>query len=56
MVYLWAWPGGKVVKFMHSAWVAPGSQVWILGTDLVPLVKPHCGGMPCKIEDNWHRC
>ena len=27
-------PGGTVVKFVHSASVAQGSQVWILDTDL----------------------
>ena len=31
---LWGWPGGVVVKFTHSASVAQGLQVHILGADL----------------------
>ena len=49
-------PGGIVVKSMHSALVALGSRVWILSVDLVQLVKPHCGSVPHKIEEDWHRC
>ena len=26
------------------------------GTDLAPLVKPRYGGIPHKIEEDWHRC
>ena len=44
------WPGGIVVKFTHFALVAHGLQVWILGTDLAPLIKPCCGGIPHKIK------
>ena len=47
---------GIVVRFMHSASLAQGSQVRIPGVDLAPLVKPHCGGIPHKIEENWHGC
>ena len=39
-----------------SASVARGSQVVIPGTDLAPLVQPACGGIPHKIEEDWHRC
>ena len=38
------------------ALVAWSLQVWISGTDLAPLVKPLCGGIPQKIEEDWHRC
>ena len=34
MAISWGWPGGVVVKFTHSAWVAQGSQVQILGLEL----------------------
>ena len=47
---------GAVVKFAHSASVARGLQVQILGTDLALLVRPCCGGIPHKIEEGWHRC
>ena len=49
-------PGGGVVKFARSALVAWGSQVRILGVDLALLIKPCCGGVPLKIEEDWHRC
>ena len=52
--FFWGQPGGVVVTFSCSASVAQGSQVWILGMDLAPLVKSHCGDIPRKIED-WHR-
>ena len=45
-----------MVKFMNSALVAWGLKVQILGTDLAPLVSPHCVVIPCKIEEKWHRC
>ena len=32
-IFCLGWPGGVVVKFVHSALVAHGLQVWILGTD-----------------------
>ena len=50
------WPSGIVVKFECSTSVAWGSQVQILGTDLALLVKPCCGGIPHKIEEDWHKC
>ena len=49
-------PGGIVVKFAHSASVAQGSQVQIMGMYLAPLIKPQCGRIPHKIEEDWHRC
>ena len=39
-----------------SALAAQGSQVPTSGTDLVLLVKPCCGSILPKIEENWHRC
>ena len=39
-----------MVKFTRSVSAARALQVQILGTDLVPLVKPHCGGIPHKID------
>ena len=50
------WPSAIVVKFVCSASVAWGLQVQISGADLVPLIKPHCGSIPHKIEEDWHRC
>ena len=35
-----SWPGGMVVEFTCSALAAWGSLVQILGTDLVPLIRP----------------
>ena len=54
--FLRSWPSGIVVKFGPSASVAQGSQVQILGADLALLIKPCCGGIPHKIEEDWHRC
>ena len=48
--------GGVLVKFVHSASVVWGLQVWIPGMDLAPLIKPHYGGISHKIEEDWHRC
>ena len=45
-----------MVRFVHSALVAQGSQVQILGVDLALLVRPCCGGVPREIEEDWHRC
>ena len=50
------WPCGVVVGFTHSALAARGSRVRIPGADLVPLIKPCCGVIPHKIEEDWHRC
>ena len=49
-------PGGTVARFACSALVAQGSQVQISGVDVAPLVKPCCGGIPHKIEEDWLRC
>ena len=49
-------PSGILIKFECSASVAQDSKVWILGGDLAPLIKPHCGGVPYKTEEDWHRC
>ena len=49
-------PGSTVVKFAHSSSVAWGLQVWIPGADLPLLIKPCCGGIPHKTEEDWHRC
>ena len=43
--------GGIAVKFEHLASVAPGSQAWILGTDVASLIKPRCGGIPHEAEN-----
>ena len=40
-----------MVKFAHSALVAQGSQDWIPGADLAPVVKPCCGGISHKAEE-----
>ena len=48
--------GGVVVMFVRPTWVACGSQVGVLGPDLALLIKPHCGSIPYKIEEHWHRC
>ena len=55
MYILWGWPSGIVVKFTHSALVARGLQVRILGADLAVLIKPHCGSIPHKVEEDQHR-
>ena len=50
------WPGCVVVRFVCSALQAGGSQVPTTGTDLALLIKPHCGGIPYKLEEDWHGC
>ena len=45
-----------VVKFTRSTLAAQGSWVQIPGMDLALLIKPCCGGIPHKIEEDWHRC
>ena len=52
----WGWPNGKVVKFARSASATQGSQIRILGMALALLIKPCCGGVPHKIEEDCHRC
>ena len=50
-------PGGTAGKCAHSASVARGSQVRILGVDMTPLVKPCCGRCPTyKVEEDEHGC
>ena len=48
----WSPHGGLVVKFRCSASVAQGSQVRIPLTDLAPLLKPCCGDIPHKEEED----
>ena len=48
--------GGTVVKFANSASAAGGLQVQMPGADLAPLIKPCCGSIPNKIEEDLHRC
>ena len=55
-MHMRGWPGGVVIKFARSALVVRGSQAWIPGVDLALLIKPHCGGVSQKIEEDWHRC
>lgn len=45
-----------MVTFVCCVSTAGGSQVRILGADLAPLVKPRCGGIPHKREEDWHGC
>ena len=53
----WGWPSGVVVKFMHFASVAQGSQVQILGTDLHTTHQAMMRWHPTyKTEEDWHRC
>ena len=49
-------PSGVVVKFADSASAAWDLQVQIRDVDLAPLVKPCCGSVPHKTEEDWHRC
>ena len=50
-------PGGIVVKFMHSASVVQGSQIWILGADLHTTQQAMLRWRPkCRVEEDWHRC
>ena len=44
-----------LVKFMHSASVVWGLQVWIPGADLALLVQPCCDGISRETEEEWHR-
>ena len=53
----WGQPGGTVVKCAHSTWVAQGSPVRILGSDVALLGKPRCGRHPTyKVEEDGHGC
>ena len=48
-------PHGVTVKFT-LCFRQPGLQVQIPGIDLAPLVKPHCGSIPHKVQEDGHRC
>ena len=48
----WVQPGGVVVRFACSISVAWSWQVWIPGVDLASLIKPCCGRIPHKIEED----
>ena len=51
------WPGGASVKCAHSASLAQGSLVRILGADMALLVKPCCGRRPTyKVKEDEHGC
>ena len=51
------WPGGIVVKFVHLALVAWGSQVRILGADLHTAHQTVLWWHPMyKAEEDWYRC
>ena len=39
-VYNRGWPRGRLAKFERSASVPRVSAVWILGTDMAPLIRP----------------
>ena len=50
-------PSGVVVKSMHSASAARGSQAWILCTDLHTTQQIMLWQHPTyKLEKDWHRC
>ena len=51
------WPSGTAVKFAHSASVARGSPVRILGADVALLGVPSCGRhLAYKVEEDGHEC
>ena len=51
------WPGGVVVKFVHSASAAWGLWVWMLGVDLHIAHQAMLWWHPTyKIEKDWHSC
>ena len=48
---------GPVAEWLSSQvplQAAQGSQVWIPGADLAPFIRPRCGGIPHKVEEDWH--
>ena len=47
-------PHGQVVKFTRSASGPRVSLVWILGADMVPLIKPCWGGVPHATTGRTH--
>ena len=47
------WPGGTLVKFMHSNSVAGGCQFRSWVQTYAPLIKPCCGKHPTyKVEED----
>ena len=50
------WCSGVVVEFTGSTLAAWVLWVPISNADPVLLVRPCCGGIPHKIEEDWHRC
>ena len=44
-----------MVKFSCSTSAARDSWVQIPGVNLALLIKPCCGSIPHKIEEDWHR-
>ena len=50
------WPGGIVVKCVHSAMAARGSQVRIPGMELYIAYQAVVWQHPTyKIEEDWHK-
>ena len=50
-------PSGIVIKFAHSALVAQGSWVQILGVELHTTHQAMLWQHPTyKIEEDWHKC
>ena len=41
-----------MVKYMHFTLAAWSLQVWIPSVDLPPLIRPCCGRIPHKIEED----
>ena len=53
---LGGWPGGVVVKFVHSASATQGPQVRIPGMRLHTTLQAMLWRHPkYKIEEDWHR-
>ena len=52
----WGWPSGIVVKFMHVTSVPRVRRFGSQARTYTPLIKPCCGSIPHKIEEDWHRC
>lgn len=49
-------PGGVLVGLTHSTSGSQGLRVQIPCVDLAQLIKPRCGCVPHKREQDWHRC
>ena len=55
--HYWGWSGGVVVKFVHSASAAQGSQVQNPGADLHGAHQAMLWWRPTyKIEEDRHGC